>query len=217
MKDLKIQAVIFDMDGVLLDTESITKICWKKAAEEYGINGIEEVHKLCVGTNWNDTLEILRNNYGKNFDVESFRNRCSVLFRDYSSENGIPLMKGVKESLEYLKDRGYRIALASSTAYKNVKNELENAHLFNYFATVTTGDMVEHSKPAPDIYLKACESLHIEPEYCVAVEDSPNGVRSAYKANMKCVMIPDLIKPTEEIKSIAWKLCDSLNDIKKIL
>ncbi|MCR5606702.1 MAG: HAD family phosphatase [Treponema sp.] len=217
MKDSKIQAVVFDMDGVLLDTESITKICWKNAASEYGIRGIEEVHKLCVGTNWNDTLTILKNNYGNNFDAESFRSRCSTLFKEYCSKNGIPLMEGAKSCLEYLKNQGYRIALASSTAYQNVKRELENAQLFHYFETVTTGDMVEHSKPEPDIYLKACKSLHIKPEHCVAIEDSPNGIKSAYKAKMKCVMIPDLIEPTDEIKSIVWKLCNSLNALKDFL
>lgn len=216
METAQIKAVIFDMDGVLLDTETISWRTWALAAEEFGIKDIAAANAQCMGANRNDTYAILRTLYGKNFPSEKFIDRTSELFTSISEVDGIPLMPGAKESLEYLTKK-YTVALASSTRNAVVKKQLKAAGLFDYFKTITTGDMVEHSKPNPEIYLKALESIETAPENAVAIEDSPNGVNSAVNAKIRTIMIPDKIQPDEKLKKISWKILSSLKEIEKIL
>ena len=106
-----------------------------------------------------------------------------------------------------------RLAVASSTRWESVQRQLKNAGIFDYFETITTGDKVLHSKPAPDIYLKSLDSLSLSAADCIAVEDSPNGVRAAVAAGIKCVMVPDQIQPDGEMKKSAWKIIKSLNEL----
>lgn len=205
MDTKEIKAVVFDMDGVLLDTETICDKTWDIAAKELGLDQMTEAKKRCLGTSKNDTALILNEIYGKDFDIDAFMERTGEIFHEIEEKNGIGKMFWAKESLEALKEN-YRIALASSTREKTVRRQLKDAGLLEFFETITTGDMVEHSKPEPDIYLKACKSLHLSPENCIAVEDSPNGIKSAKNAGMKTVMIPDRIEPDEKTK----KLCDAV-------
>lgn len=216
METAQIKAVIFDMDGVLLDTETISWRTWELAAKEFGIKDIAAANAQCMGANRNDTYAILRTLYGKNFPSEKFIDRTSELFTSISEADGIPLMPGAKESLEYLTKK-YTVALASSTRNAVVKKQLKAAGLFDYFKTITTGDMVEHSKPNPEIYLKALESIETAPENAVAIEDSPNGVNSAVNAKIRTIMIPDKIQPDEKLKKISWKILSNLKEIEKIL
>lgn len=208
-----IKAFIFDMDGIILDSESISDITWIKASEQMNLPKVkEDVINLCRGTNLNDTKSILKQVYGNDFDSEAFLNLTSELFHQIEFSSGIPLLPYAKESLERL-SKEYKIGLASSTKGPTVKRQLTNTGVINYFEKMITGDMVEHSKPNPEIYLKACDSFGLLPSECVAIEDSPNGIKSAYQAGMKVIMIPDKIKPTKEIESMCWKIFDSLKDM----
>ena len=112
--------------------------------------------------------------------------------------------------------KGYTVALASSTRTAVVYKELKEAGLFDYFKTITCGDMVMHSKPDPEIYLKACKSVNVEPYLACCVEDSPNGIMSAYNAGMKPLMVPDQIEPSADLIQKLWKLCKSLKDLENI-
>ena len=212
----KIKAVIFDMDGVILDSESISDITWEKAAAERGLTVNNEILNACRGSNKNDTIVTLKKYYGQDFDSESFLNRTSELFHEIEEKDGIPLLPYAKEILEYLKSR-YRLALASSTRGPTVERQLRNAGVINFFETRTTGEMVEHSKPNPEIYLMACKSIGMEPGDCVAIEDSLNGIRSAYAAGLHPVMVIDKIQPTEEIRKMCIAVFDSLEEVKTIL
>lgn len=204
------RAVIFDMDGILLDTESVCRKCWERAAEEFNIERISEAFSRCVGQNTNDTLKILEKFCKGKCSPAEFHDRTSELFYVVEREEGLSKMPFVDECLTELKRRGLRLAVASSTRMENVGRQLRNAGIWGFFETVTTGDTVEHSKPAPDIYLNALESLSLSPGECVAVEDSPNGVISAAKAKIRCVMVPDQIPPDELMKKTAWKIVKSL-------
>ncbi|MCI1208235.1 MAG: HAD family phosphatase [Treponema sp.] len=213
----KIEIVLFDMDGIILDTEAVCRRTWSSAGTEYRMPEWEESFNACIGCNKNDTRLFLEKKYGGDFPVSEFMQRTSALFHQIEKNEGLPLMKGVIASLEYLQQEKYRIALASSTRRPVVERQLKRAGVFDYFETITTGDLVEHSKPAPDIYLLACESLSAAPENCAAVEDSPNGILSACSAGLKCIMVPDQVRPDPRIKALLWGCLESLEQLPDFL
>ena len=205
--------IIFDMDGVLFDTERISCECWDEVGRTMGLGDLSKGVKGCVGLNKNDARILMCNLYGEEFPFEEFRSTVHALMKRRFLEEGIPLKEGVVEILDYLTENGYIIGLASSTGKKSVMEHLEQTGLTHYFRTIVTGDMVEHSKPMHDIYLKACEELGVTPFNAIAIEDSPNGIRSAYRAGMKPVMVPDLIEPTPEIEAMLYGKFYSLLDV----
>lgn len=204
------KAVIFDMDGVIFDSEALVLACWKIIGESYGISGIDEVFRRCIGTNTAETKKIVQDYYGEDFDYEHFREKASVLFQEKTKEKGVPVKRGARELLSYLKINGYRIGLATSTRRVRAEEELEQAGLLKYFQTVVCGDMVSHSKPHPEIYELACSGMGLDPASVYAIEDSFHGVRSASAAGMKVIMVPDMIAPDEEMKELAWQIYPSL-------
>ena len=211
-----IKAVIFDMDGVILDSESVCDKTWEAALAEEGFVDDKDAINKCRGTNYADTCKILHELYGSNFPAEKFMTRASELFHKVENEQGIPLLPYAEETLEYISAK-YIVALASSTREASVRRLLKDKDVLGYFKTLTTGDMVSHSKPDPEIYRLACASIGLPPEVCVAVEDSPNGIKSAYAAGLKVVMVPDRIVPTKEIEKLCWKICPNLKELEKIL
>lgn len=209
------QAVVFDMDGVLFDTERLCGGCWLELADEQGIDRelMQRSILACVGRNANDCAKVVAEIMGADFPYEEYRRQVSACMLEAMERDGIPIKPGVYEILEWLKTHGYRIAMASSSSERSVRHHLEQAGILEYFDTITSGDMVEHSKPSPDIYLKACASIGQKPGVCYAVEDSPNGIRSAYSAGMKVIMVPDLQQPDEEIQRKICAKCNSLQDV----
>lgn len=210
------KGIIFDMDGVILDSESISDITWDKAACEFGVKMTADILNSCRGSNKNDILEKLAQIYGKAFDAEGFLDRTGELFTEIENTKGIPLMPYAKETLEALKPR-FKIALASSTKGPTVERQLTATGVIQYFEKRITGEMVTHSKPNPEIYLMACNAIGLKPEECYAVEDSLNGVRSAAAAGLKTIMVPDKVQPTEEIKALCWKILKSLKEVENTI
>ena len=211
-----IKAVIFDMDGVLLDTESISDKTWELAAKEMNVVADSSIINECRGTNKADTIRILKRILGQDFDVDRFLSLTSEYFHQIEFSSGIPLMPFAKEILEYLRPK-YKLALASSTRRVAVTRQLTNAGLISYFDTITTGDQVVHSKPDPEIYRMACESIGMKPEECIAIEDSPNGIKSAHAAGLSVIMIPDRVAPTPEITALCCNVFEHLDGVKKVI
>lgn len=211
------KAVVFDMDGVLFDTEILCSKAWMAIAQENGMPGMEEVFPQCIGLNSNDSRQIVLKAYGADFDYPRFRQQAADWFQAYIQENGLPVKPGAGELLEWLQGTGYAVGLASSTRSSSVYSHLERSGFGKYFQTVITGDMIEHSKPRPDIYLLACRELHVEPESAYAVEDSPNGIRSAHAAGMQPIMVPDMIPPDEEMHRLSSLICRDLYEVQAYL
>lgn len=211
------KSIIFDMDGVLFDTERLCMDSWIAVARENGIPDMETFFPRCIGRNLTDTAAMFREFYGGSYDYERFRQQASGKFHEDIVQKGMPVKKGVREILEFLRQRKYRIGLASSTSRPSVEEHLERTGLREYFQSLTTGDMVEHSKPQPDIYLMACESLGVDPAQTMAIEDSPNGIRAAYSAGMLPVMVPDLIPPDQEMQEKSMLICRDLLEVMRFL
>ena len=213
----EIKALVFDMDGLLVDSESVYEESWRQAAQKLSLQNIDSIHRQVLGLSREDTILKLKDFYGCGFDGDYFWNLTSQLASEYQKENGVPVKPFIKDCLSYLKNEGYLLALASSSARPVVEEELLPVGLLDFFTVSVCGDEVVKSKPEPEIYLRACEKAGVKPEYAAAVEDSPNGIESAWRAGLKCIMIPDRIQPDELCKSRLWHLFSSAKEIMKIL
>ena len=206
------KTVIFDMDGVIFDTENLILQNWRELAAGYGCDAgeLEDVFYSCIGTNAAATKEIVLAHFGEQFPYAPFRAASSVLFQQKVESFGMPVKRGARELLAYLKEAAYRIGLASSTRKAVVEQELRSAGLRDFFDVVVGGDMVHHSKPEPDVFLKCCELLGERPAEAYVIEDSYNGVRAAKRAGAVVIMVPDLIQPDEEMQSLSDYIMPSL-------
>lgn len=210
---MQYQAIVFDMDGVIFDTERLVIEFWKEVAKKHNIPNIEHTCIQCLGTNRVRTREIFLENYGADFPFDPYRAEVTELFDTHYKGVPLPTKPGIRELLNYLQEQDIKVGLASSTAQHLVRDEIGTAGLLPYFQTLVCGDMVEHSKPAPDIFLKACEILNADPTKSIAIEDSFNGIRSAHCAGMTPIMVPDQVQPTDEIRTLAFHVMPSLLDV----
>lgn len=210
-----IQCVIFDMDGVIFDTENLCMQLWIELADRQGFK--KDVRKPMyesIGTNIQVTTEIFKSYYGEDFPFEKYKEEVRAATKAYINERGMPIKQGAVELLEYLKETGFRIGLASSTNHQTVKTNLLRARLYEYFDVIIGGDMVERSKPEPDIFLECCKTLGIKPNETFIIEDSYNGIRAAKSAGAIPLMVPDMIPADEEMKQLSFKIFETLDDVR---
>lgn len=205
-----VRAVIFDMDGVIFDSERLYVDCCSEAAERLGMAGIVETCFRCIGVTTAVTHQILVDTYRDEALVDRFREESIALFREKYASGLLAVKPGVRELLEYLKRRGTALAVASSTRTDIVEKELSDAGLRPFFDRVVGGDRVSRSKPNPDIFLAAAAALGEKPEHCLVIEDSFNGVRAGRAAGMQVIMVPDLLQPDDEIRALADEIEPSL-------
>ena len=207
------EAVVFDMDGVIFDSERAVMNCWLELAQKYDIKDIEKPYFACVGTTMTRTREIMLETYGEDFPYDEYARESSLMYHEKYDGGKLPMKPGVMELLSYLKGKGKKIALASSTRRETVTNQLRWAGIIDYFDVIICGDMVAKSKPAPDIFLKACQELGVSPESTYAIEDSYNGIRAAHAGQLRSIMVPDLLEADDEMRGMAECVCDNLNEV----
>lgn len=212
-----IEAIVFDMDGLLFDSERIVQRSWEEAGNQLGLEHMGETIYHTLGMNLAGRNHYFRNTIAKDFPCEEFAKQARIWFYKIVNEEGLPMKNGARELLEYGKANGYRMAIATSSRREYALKNLKAAKIYDFFDAGVFGDMVQHAKPDPEIYLKACDSIGAAPANCIALEDAPAGIRAAYAAGMKPIMIPDLVAPTPEIEALLYGTCDTLLGVIGIL
>ena len=176
-----IKTIIFDMDGVLFDSENLDKRVWLDLALKYGIKDIMQAFAECIGTPDSNIISVLdRYIASPQLNGEKFRRESLVVFDKYVEEQGMPLKYYAAECLADLKKKGYKLGLASSTPVERVKPQLTDTKLIGYFDDIIGGGMFKKGKPDPEIFLMSCERLGGKPDETIVIEDSYNGIRAAY-------------------------------------
>ena len=207
-----VSAVIFDMDGVLLDTEKVYLESCCAAAEEMGIGDVSDVCVSCIGITAEATKKKFLEVFGGEEECERFWDISRRITRERLSKS-IPVKPGGRELLQYLYDNGVPMALASSTKTEIVIRELISVDLFGFFTRIIGGDMVKSSKPDPEIFLTAASALGVTPDECIVIEDSKNGILAASSAGMTAFLVPDLVVPDDEMLKRSARVMDSLFDV----
>lgn len=210
---LQLDGVVFDVDGVLFDTERLSQRIWLAVSQEMGWPQVGQQYLHFVGRNRTDIRQQMLELYGPEFPREEFLLTCSHQAQERVEREGLPVKPGVPEILRFLQGRNIPIALATSTGRERTCRRMELSGLGPFFHAIVTGDQILHGKPEPDIYLLACRELGVLPERTVAVEDSRNGILSAHAAGMKTVMVPDLIPPSPDLERLLWRRCGSLSEL----
>ena len=205
--------VIFDMDGVIFDSERAYIDSFRDICCEDGIPFIEEACVECIGSNYQQTERIYKKWYGEDWDFAYYYGKV----RERLGELRLPLKPYVREIFDWLGEEGIPCALATSTRKATVERMLGYAGLSDAFEAIVCGDTVVHSKPHPEIFLTAADRLGAAAEDCYAVEDSFNGVRAGHAAGMKVLMAPDILQPDDEIRAIAQAVLPDLRAVREYL
>lgn len=211
--------IIFDMDGVLIDTERMFMDCWLIAGKELKIDS-ERVEKLvydCIGLSANDTKLLCEKTLAGKASYDEAIKRVRDIFRKKRIEEGIPVKSGAYMLLEYLKTNRVPVGLASSTSYHTIEEQLTQLKMIDYFKVIVGGDMVSEGKPSPQVYVKACRDLMLNPEKTIAIEDSVNGLKAAKAAGLKTIMVPDLLPYTKDLEPYVDEHFDSLKGVQEAL
>ncbi|MBQ2803212.1 MAG: HAD family phosphatase [Lachnospiraceae bacterium] len=210
---ISIKAVLFDLDGTLIDTEKYYRIFWPKALETCGYHMTDEQALTMRSLGKPHALRQFQKWYGKDFDYIQVRETRKRLMEEYLDKVGIECKMGAVEALQYLRQQRITTAVATATDWERACKYLDMVGLHSYFDKVISAHMVKEGKPSPDIYLYACEQLGVKPEECMAVEDSPNGVLSAARAGLKVVMVPDQTPMEESLQEYVVECAESLLDL----
>jgi HAD superfamily hydrolase (TIGR01509 family) len=211
----KSAAVIFDMDGLMLDTESIYHVAWQRAASELGYDMSDEMYVQFVGRPINECTSMLMDIYGDQFPLDAFLKRGADICRQHIATYGIAYKPGLGELLDFLERIPMRLAVATSSNRRHTLHCLGD--LAQRFEVIVTGDEVAQGKPAPDIYMLAAQRLNVLPAECLVLEDSAAGVQAAHAALMRVILVPDLKPPSAQASTQATCICASLHEVRALL
>ena len=209
------KAAIFDMDGLILDSERTVLSCWEKIGEKYGFKDIVSYGISVIGKNKKATIDEFERIYGEPGD--RYERELREIYNGLAQKGEVPLKPHTLELLESMKNAGMKIAIASSSTREEVTTQMEMLGALKFFDTCVCGDQVTQSKPDPEIFLLACDALGVKPEEAVGLEDSFNGVRACKASGLYTIMVPDIIRPDDEMKGLADVILPSLKDVQAFL
>ncbi len=213
-----IKAILFDMDGVIFDTEKLWRIAYNRANKKYGLKIGEKFRRTLCGKN----EQLVRKEMKQIFldvDIDGYRDYTKQQYLNLIQSHPAPIKKGFLKLIQYLKDNNYPTALVSASTTDKVEYLFKKAgfDINKYFDFVLTGDMVKVGKPDPYVYLKASKELNYTPQECAVLEDSPNGIMSSHSAGCYTIMVVDLIKPDNTIRPMCDKISTNLNQVLKLI
>lgn len=209
-----IKAVIFDLDGTLIDTEKYYRINWPKAFEHFGYKMTDDQYLSLRSLGKPFVQKLLKEYSGdENFDYAAVIEYRSKLMEETIAKNGLQVKKGAVELLQFLSQKGIEIAVATASPVERAKRYLEQVDLLSYFNKIISARNMKEGKPSPDVYLFACKELELLPDECLAIEDSPNGALSAARAGCKVVMVPEFTQPDQEISKLLFAKKENLSEI----
>ena len=206
------RAVIFDMDGLMIDTERLALKAWRLAGADFGFPISEDIFITMVGRNRWDSDRTLVEIFGSDFPVSAVRKKYRFYLDGWIDQGKMSVKSGLLDLLCFLDKISMPKAVATSTEYERAIHKLSLVNLLDYFPIVIAGDQIEKGKPAPDIFLAAALRLEVLPQHCLVLEDSDAGIQAAYDAGMTSIMIPDMKPPSERSRVFAHRVFGELGE-----
>jgi len=214
---MKIDAAIFDLDGLLIDTERYSKQAFEATASAFGVGDRLDLFLSLVGTNEETHTTRLASELGEVVDPTLFREHWKDHFLQAVADNPPGVMDGVRDMLEWISSQKIKCAVATSSTTSAGEKKLVDAGIRDFFQSVTCGDQVARSKPNPDIFLKAGESIGADMSRSIGLEDSPNGVRAAHAAGLHVIQIPNLVPPAPDLLQLGHHVCESMHHALELM
>lgn len=214
---MKIKGVIFDLDGLLIDTEKLYQRFWIEAAKKCGYTMSKKQALQLRSLDKKLAKELFSEWFGKEFSYQKAKKIRIELMNDYIEKNGVKAKEGAAELAGFLNENGYKTAIATATNFERASYHLKLAGIREFFDTIICASNLENGKPYPDVYLYACKKMNLDPCECLALEDSPNGIKSAYSAGCVTVCIPDGGEAEEEINPFINYHARTLTDVIEII
>lgn len=212
-----IKAVIFDMDGLMIDSERVTFEGYQHVLAKENLTMSEEKYKTLLGKPVKAVHDLFKEDYGPQYDVDQIIKDVHAYIAKRFETEGVPLKPGLVELLKYLKENNYKTIIATSSHRNRVDLIVKQAQIDQYFDDSICGDEVTKGKPNPEVFLKACQKLQVSPEDALVLEDSESGINAAYNAEIKVIGIPDMKYPEEKYVKMTYKIMDNLFQVKDFL
>lgn len=214
---MKKTAIIFDMDGIIFDTERVYMQIFMDVYEKLGYKMTKDIYVTLIGRDRKSIINSLYEIYGEDFPMDEAFKQCDLELKKAIDSGKVPVKEGALEIFDYLKSNNYKMALATSSHKSKLEMQLKIHNLEEVFDDIVCADDVIRSKPDPSIFLAAARKLDVKPEECIVIEDSPAGIEAAYNAGMMSLHVEDLVKPNEKIKEYSHKQFKSLNEAREFI
>lgn len=212
-----IKAIIFDMDGLMIDSERVTFECYQEILKGMNLTMDEEFYKTLLGKPLKGIYQRFYDVYGNDFPIEDVIKDVHALMAKRFETEGVPIKTGLKSLLEYLKENNYKTIVATSSNRDRVDTILSQAPITDYFDDSICGDEVTKGKPNPEVFLKSCQKLGVNVDEAIVLEDSEAGIQASYDAGIKVICIPDMKYPEKQYEEKTFKILKDLNDVTEYL
>ena len=208
-----IKAIIFDMDGLMIDSERVTFECYQERLKDMNLTMDEEFYKTLLGKPIKGIYQRFYDVYGNDFPIENVIQDVHQLMAERFETEGVPVKKGLVELLHYLKDNNYKTIVATSSNRDRVDKILSQAKITEFFDDSICGDEVTKGKPNPEVFLKSCQKLSVNVDEAIVLEDSEAGIQASYDANIKVICIPDMKYPEKQYEEKTFKILKDLTEV----
>nr|WP_318001053.1 HAD family phosphatase [uncultured Faecalibacillus sp.] len=212
-----IKAIIFDMDGLMIDSERVTFECYQERLKDMNLTMDEEFYKTLLGKPIKGIYQRFYDVYGNDFPIETVIQDVHQLMAERFEKEGVPVKKGLVELLHYLKDNNYKTIVATSSNRDRVDKILAQAKITEFFDDSICGDEVTKGKPNPEVFLKSCQKLGVNVDEAIVLEDSEAGIQASYDANIKVICIPDMKYPEKQYEEKTFKILKDLTEVTAYL